>query len=226
MPFFIYDSSFILLIPAFILAVWAQFKVRSTYRKYVSVGSAQGISGEQAAKYILNQNGIHDVHVEPVAGELSDHYDPRKKAVRLSEKNYHGKSLAALTIAAHEVGHVIQHYNGYVPLKLRHSILPVTNFASWSAFPLFIIGFFMNAPILINLGIIFFAAVVIFHFVTLPVEFNASSRAIKELQDNGMLVAQEVSSAKKILNAAALTYVAAAAMALIHLIRLIILSRD
>ncbi|MBN1408864.1 MAG: zinc metallopeptidase [Calditrichaceae bacterium] len=226
MPFFIYDSSFLLLIPAFILAVWAQFKVRSTYRKYVKIRSVQGITGAQAAKYILNQNGIHDVDVEPVSGELSDHYDPRKRVVRLSEKNYHGNSLAALTIAAHEVGHVIQHQNGYVPLQLRHSILPVTNFASWSAFPLFLIGFFMNSPLLINLGIIFFAAVVIFHFVTLPVEFNASSRAIKQLENNGMLVAQEVSGAKKVLNAAALTYVAAAAMALLQLIRLIILSRD
>lgn len=226
MPLFIYDSSFLLLIPAFILAVWAQFKVRSTYRKYLSIRSAQGITGAQAAKYILNQNGIHDVDVEPVAGELSDHYDPRKRVVRLSEKNYQGNSLAALTIAAHEVGHVIQHYNGYVPLQLRHSILPVTNVASWSAFPLFIIGFFLNSPLLINLGIIFFAAVVIFHFVTLPVEFNASSRAIKQLENNGMLVAQEVSGAKKVLNAAALTYVAAAAMALLQLIRLIILSRD
>ncbi len=226
MPLFIYDSSFLLLIPAFILAVWAQFKVRSTYRKYVSVGSAQGITGAQAAKYILNQNKIHDVSVEPVSGELSDDYDPRKRVVRLSEKNYHGRSLAALTIAAHEVGHVIQHYNGYVPLQLRHSILPVTNFASWSAFPLFIIGFFLNSPFLINIGIIFFAAVVIFHFVTLPVEFNASNRAIKQLENNGLLVAQEVHGAKKVLNAAALTYVAAAAMALLQLIRLIILSRD
>ena len=226
MPFFIFDSSFILLIPAFILAVWAQFKVRSTYKKYMSIRSAQGISGAKAAQYILNQNNIHNVTVEPVAGELSDHYDPRKHVVRLSEKNYHGNSLAALTIAAHEVGHAIQHNTGYVPLQLRHSILPVTNFASWSAFPLFIIGFFFNAPMLINLGIIFFAAVVLFHFVTLPVEFNASSRAIKQLENNGLLVAQEVSSAKKVLNAAALTYVAAAAMALLQLIRLILLSRD
>ena len=226
MPLFLYDSSLILLIPAFILAVWAQYKVRSTYRKYLSIRSVQGITGAQAAKYILNQNGIHDVEVEPVAGELSDHYDPRKRVVRLSEKNYHGNSLAALTIAAHEVGHVIQHYGGYVPLQLRHSILPVTNIASWSAFPLFLIGFFMNSPLLINIGIIFFAAVVIFHFITLPVEFNASSRAIKQLENNGMLVAQEVHGAKKVLNAAALTYVAAAAMALLQLIRLIILSRD
>lgn len=226
MPFFIYDSSMLLLIPAFVLAVWAQFRVRSTYRKYMSIGSSRGITGAQAAKYILNLNGINDVDVQPVAGELSDHYDPSKRVVRLSEKNYHGKSLASLTIAAHEVGHVIQHYNGYVPLQLRHSILPATNFASWSAFPLFLIGFFMNIPFLINIGIIFFAAVVLFHVVTLPVEFNASNRAIRQLQNNGMLVAQEVAGAKKVLNAAALTYVAAAAMALLQLIRLIILSRN
>jgi uncharacterized protein len=226
MPFFIYDSSLILLIPAFILAVWAQYKVRSTYKKYIRIGSSRGISGATAAKYILEQNGIHDVGVEPVAGELSDHYDPRKRVIRLSEGNYQGKSLAALTIAAHEVGHVIQHYSGYVPLKLRHSIVPVTNFASWSAFPLFLIGFFINSPVLINLGIIFFAAVVIFHVVTLPVEYNASSRAIKQLQNGGLLVANEVEGAKKVLNAAALTYVAAATMALMNLIRLIILSRN
>ena len=119
MPLFLYDSSLILLIPAFILAVWAQYKVRSTYRKYLSIRSVQGITGAQAAKYILNQNGIHDVEVEPVAGELSDHYDPRKRVVRLSEKNYHGNSLAALTIAAHEVGHVIQHYGGYASGNFR-----------------------------------------------------------------------------------------------------------
>jgi len=226
MPFFIYDSSMILLIPALILAVWAQYKVRSTYRKYVKVGSAQGITGATAAKFILEQNGINDVGVEPVGGELSDHYDPRKRVVRLSEDNYHGKSLAALTIAAHEVGHVIQHHSGYVPLKIRHSIVPVTNFASWSAFPLFLIGFFMNSPLLVNLGIIFFAAVVVFHVVTLPVEFNASSRAIKQLQNGGLLVAGEVDGARKVLNAAALTYVAAATVALVHLIRLILLSRD
>lgn len=226
MPFFFYDSTMFLLIPALILAIWAQMKVRSTYRKFTQVASSRGATGASVAKYILDQNGIYDVDVEPVSGELSDHYDPRKKKVRLSEANYHGKSLAALAIAAHEVGHVIQHYNGYAPLQIRHSILPVTNLASWAAFPLFIIGFFINSPIMIQLGIAFFAAVVIFHFVTLPVEFNASNRAIKLLEGHGLLMSQEIKGVKSVLNAAALTYVAAATMALLQLIRLILLSRD
>lgn len=225
MPFYIYDSSMILIIPAFILAIWAQFRVKSTYRKFKGVRSANGIRGVDAAKKILEYNGIYDVKVESVSGELSDHYDPRVKKVRLSQSNYESSSLAALAVAAHEVGHAIQHNTGYAPLALRHSILPVTQIASWAAFPLFLIGFFLNTPLLINLGIIFFAAVVLFHFVTLPVEFNASSRALAQLEQHGMLVTEEVNGARKMLNAAALTYVAAATMALLQLIRLILISR-
>ncbi len=226
MPLFIFDSSMILLIPALILAIWAQFKVQSTYKRYKGIRSATGIRGAEAAKKILEYNGIYDVKIESVSGELSDHYDPRVKKVRLSQTNYESSSLAALAVAAHEVGHAIQHNTGYAPLSLRHSILPVTQIASWAAFPLFLIGFFMNTPLLINLGIIFFAAVVIFHFVTLPVEFNASTRALAQLEQHGMLVTEEVKGARKVLNAAALTYVAAATMALLQLIRLILLSRD
>jgi uncharacterized protein len=226
MPFLYFDSTMVLLIPALILAIWAQIKVKSTYRKFQKVAASRGVTGAHVAKYILNQNGIHDVEVEPVGGELSDHYDPRVQKVRLSESNYYGKSLAALAVAAHEVGHVIQHKAGYAPLQLRQSILPVTSLASWAAFPLFLIGFFIGSPIMIQLGIYFFAAVVIFHFVTLPVEFNASNRAIKQLQGYGLLMQQEVNGARSVLNAAALTYVAAATMALLQLIRLIIISRD
>jgi len=168
------------------------------------------------------------VEVEPVPGELSDHYDPRVKKVRLSEYNYASNSLAAIAVAAHEVGHAIQHAHGYMPLKLRHAILPVTNFASYAAFPLFFIGFLFNGGILMQLGIIFFAAVVLFHVVTLPVEFNASWRALNQLKSSGLLMGTEVTAARKVLTAAALTYVAAAAMALLELLRLIILanSRD
>ena len=223
-PYF--DSTMILLIPAFILAVWAQIRVKSAYRKYQNVRSASGLTGAKAAQLILHGQGITDVGVEAVPGELSDHYDPRSKTVRLSKNNYHSGSLAALAIAAHEVGHAIQHAKNYVPLQLRHAILPVTSFASWAAFPLFFIGFFMGTKLLINLGIIFFASVVAFHLVTLPVEFNASRRALVQLQNQGMLVAEEISGARKVLNAAALTYVAAAAMALLQLVRLILLSRD
>jgi len=223
MPFFIWDPTMILLIPAIILAIWAQMRVSSTYSKYVKVPAASGITGAQAAKAILEHNGLYDVKIEPVEGKLSDHYDPRSKTVRLSTENYRGRSLSAVAVAAHEVGHAIQDHKGYAPLKLRHAILPATNLGSWAAFPLFLIGFFFNTPLLMDIGIILFAGVVIFHFITLPVEFNASHRALAQLSSNGMLVQEELRGAKKVLNAAALTYVAATAVALIHLIRLIIL---
>ncbi|MHB2147572.1 zinc metallopeptidase [Calditrichota bacterium LG25] len=228
MPFFFFDPTMILLIPAFILAVWAQIKVKSTYNKFKKVAAASGMTGAQVAKQILQRNGIYDVEIEAVAGELTDHYDPRVKKVRLSEYNYRSNSLASIAVAAHEVGHAIQHAQGYAPLKLRHAILPVTNFASYAAFPLFFIGFLFNGGMLMQLGIIFFAAVVLFHVVTLPVEFNASWRALAQLKSTGLLMSTEVTAARKVLTAAALTYVAAAAMALLQLIRLIILanSRD
>lgn len=228
MPFFFFDPTMILLIPAFVLAVWAQIKVKTTYNKFKKIAAANGLRGAEVAKYILQKNGIYDVEVEPVPGELSDHYDPRVKKVRLSEYNYASNSLAAIAVAAHEVGHAIQHAHGYMPLKLRHAILPVTNFASYAAFPLFFIGFLFNGGILMQLGIIFFAAVVLFHVVTLPVEFNASWRALNQLKSSGLLMGTEVTAARKVLTAAALTYVAAAAMALLELLRLIILanSRD
>jgi Zn-dependent membrane protease YugP len=154
---------------------------------------------------------------------LSDHYDPRSRTVRLSSDNYRGRSLSAVAVAAHEIGHAIQDGTGYIPLKIRHSILPATNLGSWAAFPLFIIGFLFNTPLLMDIGIILFAGVVVFHLVTLPVEFNASNRALAQLSSNGMLVEEEVRGARKVLNAAALTYVAATAVALIHLVRLLIL---
>jgi len=226
MPIMFYDPTMILLIPAFILAVWAQIRVKSTYKRFQKIRNAQGLNGASVAKHILQTNGIYDVEVESVPGELSDHYDPRSKTVRLSESNFRSDSLAAVAVAAHEVGHAIQHHVGYAPLQLRHSILPVTNLASWAAFPLFFIGFLLNTPFLVQLGIIFFAAVVIFHIVTLPVEFNASSRALVQLEKNGLLVKDEIAGARKVLTAAALTYVAAAVMALIQLIRLILISRD
>lgn len=223
MPMFFWDPTIILLIPVMILAIWAQMRVSSTYTKYSKITSAQGLTGERAAKYLLERNGISDVEIEAVEGKLSDHYDPRSKKVRLSVDNYKGRSLAALAVAAHEVGHAIQDNKGYMPLKLRHTILPATNLGSWAAFPLFLIGFFFNTPLLMDIGIVLFAGVVLFHFVTLPVEFNASNRALAQLGDNGMLVEEEIRGARKVLNAAALTYVAATAVALVHLIRLLIL---
>ena len=226
MEFLFWDPTMILLIPAIILAIWAQMRVSSVYKKYTRVASAQGITGEKAAQYLLQRNGISDVSVEAVEGKLSDHYDPRSKAVRLSVDNYKGTSLSALAVAAHEVGHAIQDNTGYLPLKLRHSILPATNLGSWAAFPLFFIGMIFSTPMLMDIGIILFAGVVIFHFITLPVEYNASSRALAQLGDNGMLLQEEITGAKKVLNAAALTYVAATAVALLHLIRMLILRGD
>jgi Zn-dependent membrane protease YugP len=223
---FFWDPTMILLIPALILAIYAQYKVKGTYQKFRQIHNARNMTGYQAAIELLRMNGISDVEVEETEGTLSDHYDPRVKKVRLSSDNYRGTSLAALAVSAHEIGHVIQHHKNYFPLQLRHTILPVTNIGSWLAFPLFLIGFFLRTPFLMDLGIIFYAGVVVFHLVTLPVEFNASSRALLQLQSHGFLSTQEMGGAKKVLNAAALTYVAATAMALLQLVRLLILRGD
>lgn len=220
---FFWDPTFFLLIPALILAFYAQMRVKSAFREQSQVRNAYGLTGYQAALELLRLNGISDVEVEEVKGSLSDHYDPRSKKVRLSTENYRNASLAAVSVAAHEVGHAIQHATGYFPLQIRHSILPVTSIGSWLAFPLFLVGFFFQTPLLMDIGILFFSAVVLFHVVTLPVEFNASNRAMKQLQSHGFLTGTEVVGAKKVLNAAALTYVAATAVAATHLIRLLVL---
>ena len=223
--FYMFDTvDLMLLIPAIILAIWAQMRVSSTYAKYRKIDSLQGVTGAKAAEYLLNQNGVYDVTIEAIEGKLTDHYDPRSKTLRLSEDNYRGHSLAAIAVAAHEVGHAIQHHTSYAPLKFRHTILPAANFGSWAAFPLFIAGLFIPSfSFLMDVGIVFFAGVVLFHFITLPVEFNASNRALKQLASHGMLLEQEVGGAKKVLNAAALTYVAATAVALMNLIRLVLI---
>ena len=226
MPFMFYDPTMLMLIPVLLFAFWAQMHIRKAYSKFSRVKSSYGYTGARIAESILQQNGIYDVEVEAVAGNLSDHYDPRTKTVRLSENNFKSNSLAAIAVAAHEVGHAIQHKRAYAPLILRHSILPVTNLVSFAAFPLFIIGMFVNSPMLMDVGILFFAAVVLFHLVTLPVEFNASSRALVALRNNGYLKETEIDGGRKVLNAAALTYVAAAAMALVNLLRLLILRGD
>ena len=219
-------TSFALLLPAIVLALYAQYRVRNTYAKFSRVASAAGLSGGETARRLLRDNRIHDVSVEEVGGTLSAHYDPRAKVVRLSTDIYRGNSLAGLAVAAHEVGHAIQHANGYVPLNLRHAVLPAANLGSMAAFPLFMLGFFFNPSVgefLMSLGIALFAAVVIFQVITLPVEFNASSRAMAQLVDGRYLATEEGRLARKVLNAAALTYVAAAATSLMHLVRLVIL---
>lgn len=219
----------IFILPALILSLYAQFKVKSTFEKYSNVRSRRGITGKEAAAELLRRNGISRVNIEPVGGSLTDHYDPRVQTVRLSETVYGSNSLAAIGVAAHEVGHAIQHSQQYGPLELRHKIVPVTNFASSASFPILLIGFLMNSANLVLLGIILFSAVVLFHLVTLPVEFNASRRAVAQLSEAGIISMDEVPAVKKVLSAAALTYLAAALSAIANLLYYVMMflgSRD
>ncbi|MBD3373946.1 peptidase [candidate division KSB1 bacterium] len=213
----------VLLVPALLLSVYAQFKVSNTFSKMSQVRASSGLTGSQVAKGLLQANGLGHVGVEMVEGRLSDHYDPISKTLRLSPDVYQSNSLAALGVAAHETGHALQHKASYFPLTIRQSIFPVVRFGSTLWLPMFFIGLFMSIPALIDAGIVLFAAAVIFHIVTLPVEFNASKRAIAQLKSGGYLVGNEVDGAKKVLDAAALTYVAAAAMAVLQLIRLLLI---
>ena len=228
MPFMMgYDPTFLLLIPAMIFAFWAQWRVQNTYARYSKVRASAGITGAEMARTIMNRNGIQDVAIEGVEGMLSDHYDPRTRKVCLSDPIGRGASISSIAVAAHEVGHAMQHAQGYAPLALRSAMAPVVGFASMAAMPLFMIGLFFRIPgvsgWLMDLGILFFAGAVVFHLVTLPVEFDASKRALVQLTQHGAIAPEEVSGAKKVLDAAALTYVAAAAMAAIQLLRLLIL---
>lgn len=229
-PFF-YDPTYILIIPALILALYAQFKVQSTFQKYLRVGSSSNLTGAQVARELLDKNQLHNVPVEITPGNLSDHYDPRRRILRLSPEVYHGRSLAALGVAAHETGHAIQHANEYIPLNIRNAVFPVASFGSSLAFPLFFIGLILGRGglFLMDLGIILFSVAVLFQVLTLPVEFNASSRALQMLEGGGYLSRrQEIAGARKVLSAAALTYLAATAMAVLQLLRLLVLrgSRD
>lgn len=225
-----FDSTIILLIPAMLFAVYAQSRVSAAYRKYADIRNRRGITGAQAARMILDNNGLRDVRIEMVSGTLSDHYDPRTRIMRLSPRVYNEPSVASVSIAAHESGHAIQHAEFYLPLKLRNTIVPVANFASMLSWPLMIIGIVManggnsiKGNFIMDIGILFFASVVLFHAVTLPVEFNASSRAIKQMENLGIVYQEEKSSARKVLSAAAMTYVAALATAVANLLRLLVL---
>ncbi|HEY3248369.1 MAG TPA: zinc metallopeptidase [bacterium] len=229
MPFFFYDpASYIVLLPAIALAVYAQWKVSSTFRKFSQIRSSTGYTGAQIATELLRRNGITNVKVEPVQGVLSDHYDPQQKVLRLSPDVYGSDSIAAIGVAAHETGHALQDKQHYPALALRSAIVPIATFGTTAAWILFIIGFVASAPRLMDLGILVFLGYVVFAIVTLPVEFNASSRAVAQLSGQGLVLPQEAAGVRAVLNAAALTYVAAAAMALANLLRLIILrnSRD
>ena len=222
-----FDPTMVLLVPALIFAFWAQWKVQSTYKKFSRVPAANGRTGREMALAIMARNGVADVSVEQVGGVLSDHYDPRTKTVHLSSGIARGDSVASIAVAAHEVGHVLQHAQGYPALALRSGIAPVVSICSTAAFPLFMIGLLFNIPgvskVLMDLGILFFTGAVLFQLITLPVEFDASKRALAQLTSSGDLRPQEVGQAKQVLDAAALTYVAAAAMAALQLLRLVLL---
>jgi len=217
-----FDPTFVILIPALLLAVWAQIKVQGTFNQFSRVYSRKGVRAYEAARVLLDRFGLSNVPIERISGSLTDHYDPRTKALRLSESVYASPSIAAIGIAAHEVGHAIQDAHAYKPLKMRNAIVPVANLGTGLAFPLFFIGLLFRTPVLMDVGILFFVAVIIFHLVTLPVEFDASARALRNLTNAGLLAQDEIGGAKAVLNAAALTYVAATVMAVAQLFRLLI----
>ena len=223
-PGFYFDRTMILLLPAIIIAFWAQSKVSSTYKKYRTVRTMNGYTGENVARMILDAAGLYDVPVLETRGELTDHYDPTSRVIRLSSDIYHGSSIAAAGIAAHEVGHAIQHKEAYKPLVLRTSIATAVNFSSQASIIIFMIGLLFSIPLLTNIGIIFFTVAVIYQLITLPVEFNASRRALNILESRNILYGNEVSGAKSVLSAAAMTYVAAALMSISQLVRLIAIS--
>lgn len=224
--FFFWDPTMILLIPAIIMGIWAQSRVRSAFKKYSKIRAASGWTGAQAARYLLDRAGLSEIAVEPVAGKLTDHYDPRAKVLRLSESVYGSPSLAALGVAAHEAGHALQDRDNYVPMAIRSKLAPLAGLGSGALFPLIIGGFLFGFKPLITIGIVLYSFAVLFHIVTLPVEFNASSRALAVLEGSGALHPDEIGGARKVLSAAAMTYVAATLVSILTLVRLLILSRD
>ncbi|MEL3912282.1 zinc metallopeptidase [Treponema pedis] len=216
----------VLVVPTLLLSLYAQFKVKSTFAKYSQIQTQRRITGKEAAKLLMRTNGISDVGIQQVAGSLSDHYDPAGKMLRLSEPVYDKTSIAAVGVAAHETGHAIQDKEKYGPLVLRSTLVPVANIGSTAGPYLALAGIIFSINLLLNLGIILFAVAVLFYFVTLPVEIDASRRALKVLESNAVLSQDELRGAKKVLTAAALTYIASALTAMANLIRLILIARD
>lgn len=229
MFYWYYDPTYILVVIGLVICLLASAKMRSTFNRYSRVRNHSGITGRDAAEQILRRAGIYDVRVEHVGGNLTDHYDPRSKVLRLSDATYNSTSVAALGVAAHECGHAIQHDTGYVPLQIRGALVPVVNFGSTIAWVLIAIGLFFNSRssiVFLNLGILAFSLAVVFQLVTLPVEFNASSRAVHILGGSGMLYEDEVDATKKVLFAAALTYVAGAISSILQLLRIIMIANN
>ena len=227
MLYYYFDPTYILVLIGVLICLAASARVKSVFARYSRVRSYSGLTGREAAEQILRRNGIYDVRVIHIPGNLTDHYDPRNKTLGLSDTVYGSASVAAIGVAAHECGHAVQHAVGYAPLKIRGALVPAANFGSAISWPLILIGLLMNSQMsimLINLGILCFCAAVLFQLVTLPVEFNASGRAVKVLESSGMLRGEEVGDVKKVLRAAALTYVASAASAILQLLRLLIIT--
>ena len=225
MPFFYYyDPTYILVLIGAVLSLWASATVKSTYNKYSRVYSYSGLTGAQAAAQILRQAGIYDVRIEHVSGNLTDHYDPKARVLRLSDSVYGSNSVAAIGVAAHECGHAIQDQEDYVPLRFRSAFVPVANLGTQVAFPILLLGVFLGSShFLIQVGLLCFFFGVLFQLITLPVEFNASGRAVRILRETGMMSDDELSKTKKVLSAAAMTYVAAAAASILSMLRLILL---
>lgn len=222
-PGMMFDPTIVLVLIGALISMWASGRVQSTFQKYSRVRSMSGMTGAEAAKRLLHSQGIYDVTVQAVRGNLTDHYDPRTKTVNLSEAVYSQTSVAAIGVAAHECGHAMQDNVGYAPLKLRGAFVPVANFGSKLSWPLILIGLLLGASSFLQIGIWMFTLAVLFQLITLPVEFNASGRAVRLLGDVGILQGEEVDQTRKVLGAAALTYVAAAAASILQLLRLVIL---
>lgn len=219
-----FDPTYLLIIIGMVISLWASARVKTTYSKYSKVRSMSGLTGAEAARRILQTAGLYDVRIEHISGNLTDHYDPRSRVLRLSDTVYGSASVAAIGVAAHECGHAIQDAQDYAPLRFRNTLVPVANFGTQAAWPIILVGLlFGSSQFLLNLGILLFSLGVLFQLVTLPVEFNASGRALQILGDSGMLYGEEIQKTKKVLSAAAMTYVAAAAASILSLLRLIIL---
>lgn len=219
-----FDGTYVLIILAFLISALVSAKMNATFSKYSKVRSYCGMTGAQAAQRILSSAGIYDVRIEHVSGKLTDHYDPSNKVLRLSDVVYGNTSIAAIGVAAHECGHAVQHARNYVPLSVRSAIVPVANFGSQLSWPLFLAGLIFSFRPLLMIGILLFCAALLFQIVTLPVEFNASARALRMLDETGIMGRQEIRGTKKVLRAAAMTYVAAVIGSLLQLLRLLILS--
>jgi Zn-dependent membrane protease YugP len=219
-----YDPTYMLVIFAFVLTLIASGGIKRTFSKYNEVRNARGMTGADAARMILNRNGLSNVAIERVSGDLTDHFDPRTNVLRLSDSTYASDSVAAVGVAAHEAGHAIQHADGYTPIRVRNAIVPVVNISSNLALPLFFVGVILGNSLFANIGIVLFSAALIFQLITLPVEFNASRRAISILGESNMLYEDELKQTKKVLSAAAMTYVAGVAASLLQLLRLVLIA--